>query len=321
MTFPSLRSTITLAAVTVACLTSCAQSPEAPAEPLSSPSSVALNCAEEPSRCGYPDETNTGVPEGVTLRRVPQDVSSGEGWRFDPRGWVVVEDDGAIFEGFDVAGQIDVTASDVTIRNCRITAIGETFGVSLRTTRNVTVENSEISSPSAGNRRLLVGVKDINGDSTGTRILGNEITHTSTGIQIDAGLVRDNFIHDMGYKDGDHVNGTTSNAGTSLLTLDHNTVFNQLNQTDAISLFQDFGDQANRSINNNLVAGGGYTIYAGANPDALPTSNIRVTNNRVSRIFFPKGGEKGPVTAFNPAGAGNTFTGNVWDDTGEPISP
>jgi hypothetical protein len=104
------------------------------------------------------------------------------------------------------------------------------------------------------------------------------------------------------------------------LTLHHNTVFNSYSQTDAISLFQDFGPQANRTIDNNLLAGGGYTIYAGANTGKEATAtNIHVTNNRISRMYYPQGGSYGPVTAYTSTG-GNTFTGNIWDDTSTLVS-
>jgi hypothetical protein len=166
----------------------------------------------------------------------------------------------------------------------------------------------------------MVGVKDIYSDSTGAKVLANNIWHTSTGVQIYQGVIQDNYIHDMGYKPGDHLNGTTSNGSTDQLTLRHNTVFNQNDQTDAISLFEDFGEEANRVIDNNLLAGGGWTMYAGANPGGPPTHNIVVTNNRFSRMYFPNGGYFGPFTAFNWNGSGNVWSGNVWDNTGEPVS-
>ena len=133
------------------------------------------------------------------------------------------------------------------------------------------------------------------------------------------GVIADNYIHDMGFREGDHVNGTTSNGGTQLLTIRHNTVLNQYSQTDAISLFQDFGVEANRLIDNNLMAGGGYTIYGGANPGGAKTSNIRIMNNRISKKFYPKGGYFGHSTAFDTAAPGNVWSGNVCDETGEPV--
>ena len=286
-----------------------------------SAASSVKGCAVKPSACGYPDATNTGVPAGTVLRSVPGQVSSGPGWHWDSRGWVSVDGNGAVLDGLNIPYNVDVTASNVTIKNSLMSVAGEGFGISLRHTSKVTIQDSEITGPSTGSTRLMVGIKDIYGDSTGTQILRNDIARTSTGVQMESGLIQDNYIHDMGYKSGDHLNGITSNGSTALLTIRHNTVLNSFDQTDAISLFEDFGVQANRTIDNNLVAGGGYTIYGGANPGGAATSNIHITNNRFSRLYYPNGGSYGPVTAYAPGGAGNTWTGNIWDDTLTPVNP
>ena len=277
-------------------------------------------CAANPSRCGYPDGSNTGVVAGARLRSVPGDVSKGDGWHYDKRGWVTVDGKGATLENLDVPYNVDVTADNVTLKNLRITVRGEGFGVSLRRTSNVTIQDVEIGSPDAGEDRLLVGIKDIYGDTKGTKILRADIFHAGTGVQIYSGLLQDSYIHDMGFRSGDHTNGTTSNGGTQQLTIKHNTVFNSQAQTDAVSLFQDFGVEANRLIEGNLLAGGGYTIYGGANPGAAQTSNIRIINNRISNMYFPKGGHFGPVTAFDEHGPGNVWAGNIWDATGATIN-
>ena len=70
-----------------------------------------------------------------------------------------------------------------------------------------------------------------------------------------AGLIQDNYIHDLGLTGDDHLNGTTSNGSTTPLAIIHNTVFNPHGQTDAISLFEDFGTEGNVTITGNLVAG------------------------------------------------------------------
>jgi hypothetical protein len=286
--------------------------------PSPQPAPETTGCAALPSRCGYPDATTTGVEPGVRLRKVPQDVRQGPGWTWDPRGLVVVSGPGTVFEGYEVAGTVDVRAAAVTVRNVRIREDGESFGVALRHAKDATVANCEIFGRNARGDRLMVGIKDIYADSTGTRVLRNDIWHTATGIQLQSGLVQDNYVHGLGLRDGDHVNGFTDNGGvTQPLVIRHNTFLNPHPQTDAISLFQDFGEVANRTIEGNLVAGGSYTIYAGQGHHR--TWNIRVTNNRFARLYFPLGGRYGPVTAFEGSGPGNVFRGNVWDDTGEPV--
>ena len=276
------------------------------------------NCVSLPSRCGYPDASNTGVPVGTALLRVPQDVKSGPGWAWDSRGWLQASS-GAVVKNLIVSGSINVGGSNITVTNVRVLVNGETWGIGLQHATNAVVSNNEIgiagSSP-----RLMVGVKDIYGDSSGTQVLRNNITNTGTGIQTFEGLIADNYIHDMGYVSGDHINGTTSNGSTTMMTIRHNTILNQIDQTDAISLFQDFGVEANRLITDNLVAGGGYTIYGGDNENFGKTSNIKITNNRFSTIFYPNGGYWGPVAAFDPSGAGNVASGNYWDNNLAPVN-
>jgi hypothetical protein len=281
-----------------------------------------VNCATSPSACGYPDATNTGVSAGTALKTVPAQVSSGPGWSFNPAGWVQVTGNGASLSGLYIPYDVNITASNVVLSNDKITGSGVTsYGVTLRHTSNVTIENSTIAGLGASTGRLMVGVKDVYGDSTGLRVLNNNISNTSTGVQVEQGLVQGNYIHSMGYLPGDHINGVTSNGGQpGLLTVAHNTILVNHNQTDAVSLFEDFGAQANRVITGNLLAGGSYTIYGGQNAGGPPTSNITFTNNRISTLYYPNGGVYGPVTGYNASGAGNTFTGNTWDNTGAAVT-
>jgi hypothetical protein len=246
-------------------------------------------------------------------------VSHGPGWHFDSRGWVEVDQAGAVLQDLYIPYNVDVTASNVIIKNVRIIETGDSFGVSLRHTSNVTIENSDIYSPDSGNDRLMVGVKDVYGDCSGTVVQGNNIWHTATGIQIYAGLVQDNYIHDVGFRGGDHTNGMTANGSTTPLTIRHNTVFVSTVQTDAISLFEDVGVEANKIIDNNLVAGGGYSIYGGQNTGGPQAFNIQITNNRFSRVYFTNGGYYGCATAYDAQAPGNVWSGNIWDDTGRAV--
>jgi Right handed beta helix region len=296
-------------------------SPSRMAVPTQRLMSLPAGCASTPHLCGFPDATNTGAPAGMALKIVPDQVSSGPGWHYDPRGWVEVDGDGAVLSGLYIPYNLDISASNVTIFGDRIMNSGpSSFGISLRHTQNVTIENSDIYAPNGDGDRLMVGIKDIYGDSTNTTILRNNIWYTSTGVQIGEGQIADNYIHDPGFRPGDHINGITSNGGrTTPLTVEHNTVFVNFAQSDAISLFEDYGIQANRVISDNLLAGGAYTIYGGQGSKGTPF-NIRITNNRIATIYFARGGNWGPVAHYDAQGLGNTWTGNVWDDTGVSIS-
>jgi hypothetical protein len=79
-------------------------------------------------------------------------------------------------------------------------------------------------------------------------------------------------------------------------------------------------DAPSWQISDNLIAGGGYTIYGGQNPGGPQAHNIRITGNRFATLYFQNGGFWGPVAAFDPSGPGNVWSGNVWDSTGQPVS-
>jgi hypothetical protein len=277
-----------------------------------------LNCMQDPSVCGLPDAGNTGVPKKVILVKIPSQATSGPGWKWDSRGWVNITGAGTTFSGYSVAATVNVLADNVTISNCDISVGGNTFGIALRHADFTTVSHCRIGPP-AGTTRLMVGIKDIYSDGYGTRILRNDISNTSTAVQMDQGLIQQNYIHDLGYLSGDHLNGVTSNRTRHYLRIIQNTILNNFAQTDAIGLFEDFGAQYNRKIDGNLIAGGGYTLYAGQNPGGPTAYNIVVTNNRFARTFFPKSGNYGPATAFNKSASGNIWSGNIWDNTGKPV--
>src|SRR5260370_18184414 len=103
-----------------------------------------------------------------------------------------------------------------------------------------------------------------------------------------------------------------SNGGTPLLAITHNTIFNPVSQTDAVALFEDFSAQANRTVTNNLLAGGAYSIYGGATKTE-PTSNIVITGNRFATNYYPNARAFRPVAYLDSTGQRNNWSSNTWD--------
>jgi hypothetical protein len=135
-------------------------------------------------------------------------------------------------------------------------------------------------------------------------------------VQVSAGLVAGNYIHEPGYIHGDHTNGIYTAGTTVPMTIYGNTIFNDLGQTDDINLDASSSGHAvaNKIVANNLLAGGGYSIYGGGARNNR-TSNIVIKDNAFGRLYYPKGGRYGPVAYFDPAGTGNVWSGNVWSGT------
>ncbi len=275
-----------------------------------------------PHECGYPDKTNTGVPTGRQLQRVPEDIKKGPGWVWKSDGYVEVDAPHTTLDSLDVhGGVVFVPAAHDSVLNAHASpATGGDATVKMIYdydahvgATDVTVSRVEIVG--TGRRRRGRVRVDNAMNATVRRVY---VHHTATGIQMDHGLMQDCFIDDLLLITPDsHVNGITSNGNTSGLTIRHNTILNRLQQTDAVSLFQDFGVQENVTIDNNLLAGGGYTIYGGAG-DRGPTRNIQITNNRISKLYFRRGGYWGWLAHFESTDPGNVSHGNVWDDSGAP---
>ena len=282
--------------------------------------SVPTDCAVALTNCGYPGATNAGVPAGTTLKQVPGQISSGTGWHYNAAGNdVIVTANGTVLSDLYIPYNLVINASNVTVKNVQVVT-NASFGISLTHTTGVTIENSTISGQNSTTGRVSSAIDDVYGDSTGMVIKDNNISDFRTAIQISTGLVDGNYIHDPGYIAGDHTNGFYVNGGTEPLTIENNTIYDNLGQTDAINL--DAGSSgvpvANKTIENNILAGGAYTIYGG---DALgnPTSNIVIKGNRFGELFYPQGGQYGPVAYFDPTGKGNVWSGNTWDLTGQTI--
>jgi hypothetical protein len=277
------------------------------------------NCAPVPSKCGFPDASTAGPPAGMTLKTVPGQVSSGPGWKYSSAYQEVeVTGNGANLTGLYIPHSMNITASNVTINDVKIVTSG-LFGVSLRHTRGVTISNSVISGQNATTGRVSNALTDIYGDSTGMVIKNNNISYYRTAVAVTTGLISGNYIHNPGYVTGDHTNGIFVNGSTQPLTISHNTIFNNLGQTDAISLDTTAGGQvANKSVTGNLLAGGSYTIYGGASLGNT-TRNMIIANNVFGQAYFAKSGQYGPVAYFDSADTGNIWTGNTWDTTGAAV--
>lgn len=276
-------------------------------------------------KCDFPDTTNTGASGTLNSVGSGPTASTGHGWSVS--GDTINVSAGGLLENVNTGGKVvSVNGANAVVKNVKIVAAAtDVAGVGLRGANSAVIENCTIAGTNGGSGRMMAGIKDYESGNTysaNVNLTANNIYYTSTGIQVDHGMVQNNYVHDMGFQNGDHLNGFTSNGGDDnvLLTIQHNTMLNQNSQTDAISLFEDFGVQQNRVINDNLVAGGGYTIYGGQNSGGPKTNHIKITNNHFSKMFFKTYGYYGYLAAYNPGGTGDVWSGNIDDTSGAAIS-
>ncbi len=205
-----------------------------------------------------------------------------------------------------------MTASNVVIKNTRVSNSGGDWVVIIRPgAKNLTIQDSEIMAP-AGVPQDNACVFNISDETPTLKRLN--IHGCSAAVSTGGGLLEDSYLHDPGYTEGlSHITLVASNGGGGL-TVRHNTILNPHPQTAAVAFYQDFGPQANDLIENNLLSGGGYTVYGGDGGKGK-TSNIRFLNNRFGRNFYNTGGYYGYLASFTATNPGNAWSGNYWDDT------
>jgi hypothetical protein len=232
-------------------------------------------------------------------------------------GTVKVTRNGAVVQGLDVHGDIVVLASNVTIRNCRVVGSGD-WGILQRQESGggLTVEDTEIVGD--GGAPLEFGILNYSGMLTVRR---TEVHTMMSAVQTSQGLIENSYFHDPRDFPGAHVTLVASNSGPRSgmsLVVRHNTILNPVDQTAAVALYQDFGLNHDVLVQNNLLAGGGYTVYGGDGKYGTPY-NIRFIDNVFSRRYYPKGGSFGWGATWDGAGRGNVWKGNVWQENGKPV--
>jgi hypothetical protein len=287
------------------------------------------DCFAAPSSCGYPDPSDTGVPPGTTLT---------------PSGAINATAAGQVIDGRDVSGGINVSANNVTIENSRVSSEGDCGATN-------TCGNWAI--------RIAAGVtgtviRDVETVATAGATCEHDIRMTSTGTLLIEGAYLHACDSNVYSNDGasttlkdsygiaklaistDHVeNVYFDNSSFSLI---HSTLLNPVSQTAVI--FGNVNTGAGGTCSNHLtveeslLAGGGYTLYPCGNATSAGQSTWVVKNNHFARCltaahevsgghwvcqsgfdqngYYPRGGSFG-LDAYSFA-SGRTWSGNVWDD-------
>ncbi|MBB4186695.1 hypothetical protein [Sinorhizobium terangae] len=260
------------------------------------------------------------------LRRVPEDLTSGAGWVWEPDfGRLRAVDAGATIAAVEVHGPVVIDAPDVTLRDSKVLACKADAIVAIRAGRpedgyradRARVENNLLGCSGLPEERADRGISDVYGSAKGLVIRRNNIWNVSNGITVENdALVQGNFIHDLGHRPGDHHSGLSTHGGASNVVFDMNTVLLSQEAVSApIVVYSDFASARNVSVSRNLLSGGSYCFYGGDTGAFAPAEgHIRFVSNRLSLVYGREGhcGIYGEMTAFSPDHPGE-FGNNVWD--------
>lgn len=222
---------------------------------------------------------------------------------------------GQVVENVEIrASNLYVAANDVTFRNCKIVytgALDEQFAL-VNIIPGVTgtrFENCELD----GRGKVARAIKGVDG----VAVIGCEIHHTGNGVEVsDRITVINSYLHDVVAAPGTdwHADGIqTADGSASDILIQHNTILLPGGETGAVYVLGGANDTlTNVLVDNNLMAGGSYTVYLGAGT----MTNVKATDNVFSTRYHPHVGQYGiwypqrlPVR-----------TGNVIAETGAPAN-
>lgn len=260
----------------------------------------------------WPDETTTGTTG--SLIAIPGTETSGTGWSWDGVDlFLNVNGDGATLTGYDVAGPVVIQGDNVTFTNCRVTST-EAMGIQVLNASGVTIEDCEIVGSgdveSLGQNGIWIDT------SPNTTVRRCNIHGSENGIMLAglSALIEDNYIHDLISEDLEgadpHTDGIQifgGNIADGSIIQGNNVIVPTTWATSAIII----GSIANLQVDNNRFRGG-FAVFR-----AYLDDTCSYTNNRIGDLSP----EPGALLVTDNGGTGNpTWTGNVNDDTDEPIA-
>jgi hypothetical protein len=265
------------------------KAPTSSTQPATSSSPTATSTAKSPT--DFPDGSNTGVPAGTSLTVVNGDLA--------------ITKAGTVVDGKDIRGCVSVRAAGVVIRNSKITCRSSYVIASFvdgYTGTGLLIEDSEVSCGYGPGTAL--------GDANITaRRLNVHGCENGADVDINFALM-DSYIHDLWAENDAHSDGVQLAIGNDV-TIRHNRIEAGKQGTSAI-ISPSTGTR-NVIIDKNLMSGGAATLYCRQKGAG---TNYQVTDNRFSRKFYPLSGAYMPWTECKDEAV---VTGNVWDDTGQPL--
>jgi hypothetical protein len=292
-------------------------------------------CFASPGSCGYPDPAfgNVGVPAGTTLK---------------PSGSITIRTRGTVIDGLDVTGEIDVNATNVTIKNTKVTMTGGGCGrtttcgnanIRLSCACRVTISHVELTT--TGDTTVEHAIRNSYG---GTVLVDHVYQHGNTDALCwcgDATITDSYSTIDLAISQ-DHLENLYIDGATD--RVEHNTLINHQPQTANIFGNTNRGDGGacsnHLTVKNNLLAGGGYTIYPCGNAASVGSATLDFEDNVIARCgggtevgpadggtwlcpggadqygLFPRGGSYGHVSDDYCGSPGWTWKNDVWDDGG-----
>ncbi len=238
--------------------------------------------------CGWPGPDSTGYPDGQVFRKTVT-------------GGLIVNVDNTVIDGYKISGGVQVRAQNVTIKNSWITNnAGGANGsgvININPGYSATIDRNLLDGMNATHtciwhegKSMVATANECIGSNDGIFSWATKPGVDGTG---DNFRIENNWLHAFttaaanGHVDGYQTEGAKNGV------IRHNTIDVTQSQTSAISIWNSRKNADNIVVDNNLLTGGGFTVYAEdySPSEASPAggysvTNISFTNNRFSTVHY-----------------------------------
>jgi len=225
-----------------------------------------------------------------------------------------VKTDGVVLENLDITGRVKIDASNVTLRNFRIDATGTSYGILIEDGHSgILLEDGEILNMKSSG---ILAYSDF----TARRLHIHDSGADGLKVQGGSGptVIESCFIEKLGRNPTSHADGNQTRGGSNI-TFRYNNIYMpapgtpnypgepyKSNATFMLEL-----DISNFVIEHNWLTGGNYTIYCPRKGGVSVRNNVFGRDN----AGLPVGKDAVRVRAGNC----EQWSGNRWEDTGNPI--
>jgi len=233
--------------------------------------------------------------------------------------------DGEVIERLEVDGRLTITHDNVTVRDVTVNGTGTYMiqvkeGADGKCPQNVRFEHVEIDGAKAAENDIPLYSPDC-GYTFDHGYIHN--VGRSSRVVHDTTISNSYIFSNRTGDSGAHRGGVGNNGGTNNVLLNNVIKCEGTGCSAALPMYGDFNTVDGYRIEHNLLATtGSYCAYGGS-LSGKPYSegrNIQFINNHFSTEYFGTCGRYGPITGFDDGVRGNVWTGNVWHETGEPVS-
>lgn len=268
-----------------------------------------------PAVSTYPDATNTGwAPTGVTL--TPYGGPS------------TITTNGTTIDSKEITTCLTIQANNVTIKRSWIHGCTGTYAIDNYASGSggtgLLLEDLTLDCPTteAGH----TGVADSNYTARRVKVNGceNGLWAENDGLPSGTVLIEDSYIERVlsdAAPGGPHPDGIQIPSNGHDITIQHNTIINTANGTTSNpsnSAVTMGGAIVNLTLTNNLMAGGGYTLYCNQTAFGGGPTNVVYTNNHFSTRFALTVGSNGPTADCSDESS--AFTGNKCHEANTSLS-